>query len=234
MKKVFTYTAIIWAILYALFCVITFVTPAKITGINRFATPGFWIGFGLITLTFILHLLVTFLAVRGGDGKKVFYRIPMIYASVGALALMFIIGLIVMLVPVIPVWIGIILCAVVLAIYAIGVFKAGAAASIVGNIDNKVKQQAAFTRFMTADAQALVGKARTAEAAAACNKVFEAFRYSDPMSNPMLSGIENNIARRFSDLSGAVENGDDDDVKAVAADLVNMIQDRNNRVKMLK
>ncbi|MBO5077543.1 MAG: hypothetical protein J5584_08125 [Clostridia bacterium] len=234
MNKVFKYTAIIWAILFALFCVIVFVTPAEICGVNRFMLTGFWIGFGLITLAFVLHLLVTFLAVRGGDKKKVFNRIPMIHASVGALALLFIVGLIVMIVPVIPVWLGIILCVAVVAVYAIGVLKAGAAASIVGGIDDKVKQQTAFTRFMTADAQALLNRAKTPEAAAACNKVYEALRYSDPMSNAMLSGLEENIARRFSDLSAAVDAGDNNAVKVISDDVVNMIKDRNNRVKMLK
>ena len=183
MNKVFKYTAIIWVILYALFCVITFVTPAKLFGINRFILPGFWIGFAMITLTFVLHLVVTYLAVRGGDSKKVFNRIPMIHASIAALGLMFVVGVIVMVIPVIPTWIGIILCAAALAIYAIGVLKAGAAASIVGGIDDKVKQQTSFTRFMTADAQALAGRAGTPEAAEAVNKVVDALRYSDPMSN---------------------------------------------------
>ena len=215
MNKVFKYTAIIWVILYALFCVITFVTPAKLFGINRFILPGFWIGFAMITLTFVLHLVVTYLAVRGGDSKKVF-------------------KVIVMVIPVIPTWIGIILCAAALAIYAIGVLKAGAAASIVGGIDDKVKQQTSFTRFMTADAQALAGRAGTPEAAEAVNKVVDALRYSDPMSNPALAGIEGNIARRFGDLSGAVEAGDNDAVVSISKEVVDMIRDRNNRVKMLK
>ena len=234
MNKVFKYTAIIWVILYALFCVITFVTPAKLFGINRFILPGFWIGFAMITLTFVLHLVVTYLAVRGGDSKKVFNRIPMIHASISALGLMFVVGVIVMVIPVIPTWIGIILCAAALAIYAIGVLKAGAAASIVGGIDDKVKQQTSFTRFMTADAQALAGRAGTPEAAEAVNKVVDALRYSDPMSNPALAGIEGNIARRFGDLSGAVEAGDNDAVVSISKEVVDMIRDRNNRVKMLK
>ncbi len=76
------------------------------------------------------------------------------------------------------------------------------------------------------------GKAQTAEAKAACKKVCEALRYSDPVSSSDLLAIEQEIQRKFYDLSAKVVAGDD--VSALSDELAALIADRNRKCRALK
>lgn len=63
--------------------------------------------------------------------------------------------------------------------------------------------------------------------------MFEAVRYSDPMSNDALAGVESQITLKFNELSEAVSGGADN-VKNIADELVILIGDRNKKCKLLK
>lgn len=95
-----------------------------------------------------------------------------------------------------PYWGGTILCAIVLAATAIAVLKADTTADLVENVDEKVKAQTAFIRLLTVDAENLLSRAKTDAAGSACKKVYEAARYSDPMSSGALAFIEQQISYR--------------------------------------
>ena len=79
-----------------------------------------------------------------------------------------------------------------------------------------------------------MARAQTEAAKAACKKVYEAVRYSDPMSSEMLSNVEGQITIKFAALSDAVAAGDDAAIDAAAKEVLILIQDRNNKCKLLK
>ena len=54
------------------------------------------------------------------------------------------------------------------------------------------------------DAETLLGKAKTPDAKIATKKVYEALRYSDPMSSEALGEIEAELAEKFRALEAAV------------------------------
>ena len=64
--------------------------------------------------------------------------------------------------------------------------------------------------------------------------VADEIRFSDPLSVPELVDIEKEMIAKFSDLKDAVENKDMDKVNKSAAELSNLVKDRNSRVKSLK
>ena len=64
---------------------------------------------------------------------------------------MLVAGGIVMLINAIPEWIGIIACAIILAVNAIAVIKANAAANTVSDIDEKIKNQTFFMKNLAAE-----------------------------------------------------------------------------------
>ena len=67
-----------------------------------------------------------------------------------------------------------------------------------------------------------------------CRKVYEALRYSDPMSNEGLTDVENQIASVYNELVSAVES-DKVQLAAVSSNnLIGLIAARNNRCKLLK
>lgn len=232
MNKKFKYYALIWAILLAVFNVICFITPDETAGMSKFG-GAFWAGYIFITIAFIGQLVCAYIALKTDDKAKLFYNIPIIRVSYTGLILTLVFGALCMAIPNLPNWVGIIVCLLVLAFTAIAVIKAKAAADVVENIDAKVKAKTIFVKTLTVDAENLFARATTPEAKDACKKVFEAVRYSDPMSNDALAGVESQITLKFNELSEAVSGGADN-VKNIADELVVLIGDRNRKCKLLK
>ena len=65
-------------------------------------------------------------------------------------------------------------------------------------------------------------------------KVYEAIRYSDPMSNPALSDLEAQIFNKFNEFSSTVKSENMETTKTVAGELLTLIQNRNKKCKLLK
>jgi ribosomal protein S20 len=129
---------------------------------------------------------------------------------------MLIAGTACMAIPNLPNWIGIIVCLLVLAITAIAVLSAGFAASVVTEIDQRVKVKTFFIKSLTVDAEHLMNTSKTTELKALAKKVYEAVRYSDPMSNAVLVEVEESRTRKVAD-AGVVSHNE-----KLAVDLITL------------
>lgn len=233
MKKGFQRYAAAWAALLILFNLICFVTPAEWYGFNKFG-GSFWAGYVVIMLAFLGQLACAYKAFRAENAKKLFYNLPLITVSYTGLILTLVFGGACMAVPDLPNWLGAILGAVVLAFTAVAVIKASAAADIVESVDKKVTEKTAFLRVATADAEVILASAKSEETKAECRKVYEALRYSDPMSNEALSVTEAKITVKLGELKAAAAADDAEKTKTAAEDLMLLIKERNTKCKALK
>lgn len=232
MKKVFKFYSVIWAVLLALFNVISFVSVGW-AGIPKY-TPSFWIGYVFITLSFVGQIVCAYFALKDDDIKKTFYNVSLISTSYTGLILSFVFGGLCMIISPIPYWVGIILCAIVLGINVIAVIKASAVVDIVSSIDEKTKESTLFIKSLTVDAESLMSRAKSETIKAECKKVYEAVRYSDPMSNGALVSIESEITIKFSNFSNAVVSDIFNVASECATELVILIDERNKKCKLLK
>lgn len=232
MKKVFRFYSAVWAILLAIFNVISFVSVGW-AGIPKY-TPSFWIGYVFITLSFIGQIVCAYFALKDDDIKKTFYNVSLISTSYTGLILSFIFGGLCMLISPLPYWVGIILCAIVLGFNIIAVVKATAAIDIVSGIDKKMKESTLFIKSLTVDAENLISRAKSENIKVECKKVYEAVRYSDPISNGALTSIESDITIKFSKLSDAVVSEDSAAVVTLADEITILLGDRNKKCKLLK
>ena len=233
MKKYFKYYGICWAIAFVVFNVITFVSVGATMGFAALL-PSFWIGYGFITLAFIGNLICSLLFFKEENKNKVFLKISVLRLSYSALVVSLIAGVIAMIVPAIPCWVGIIVDVLILAFYAIAIVKSSAAADMVNNVEQKVKEKTFFIKALTVDADSIMARATGDEMKAEAKKVYEAIRYSDPMSSNALANVENQIQNQFNVFANAVQNNDIDLAKSSANELVILINDRNNKCKLLK
>lgn len=232
MKKVFKNYAIIWAVLLVVFNVIAFVSPGWIT--HEKYTASFWIGYVLITLAFVGQLACAYKVFQAENLTKLFYNFPLFSLSYTGLIVSFVVGGLCMLISPLPYWVGAIVSIAVLALTAIAVVKASAAAEIVEEIDEKVKVQTSFMRSLTADAEGLIAAARSEEAKAACKKVYEAIRYSDPRSHDGLAEIESELSKRFAKFAEAIQANDTEQIKLGQSDIEVLVWNRNRACKELK
>ncbi len=233
MKKAFKTYLAVWALLLALFNVIAFVSVGWI-GQEKY-TASFWIGYVFITVAFLGQLVCAYIAMKDdNDLKKIFLNISLLSASYSGLIASFVIGGLCMLISPLPYWVGVIVCAVVLVLNVLAVIKAKVAVEAVDKVDEKIKSQTFFIKSLTVDADTLVALAKSEEIKAECRKVYEAVRYSDPVSNDALAGYEEQIEIEFGKLSEAVKANDLEIVKEMTDTVLVLIRDRNNKCKLLK
>lgn len=231
MKKTFKSYVICWAILFAVFSVVAFVSPGW-AGIEKY-TASFWIGYVLIAVAMAGQLFCAYTAFKAENLKKLFYNMPLITVSYGGMVASFVAGVLCMVISPLPYFVGVIISVIILAFTAIAVFKAKVAGEIVEKIDEKVKSKTAFIKMLTADAEHLMNTAKTPELKAQAKKVYESIRYSDPMSNDALASVESQITLKFNEFSEAVVNNSEN-VAEIANELIVLIGDRNKKCRLLK
>ncbi len=229
MKKTFGFYAIIWAIFLALFNAIVFIIPS----FTKFG-GAFWVGYIFITLAFIGQLACAYFAFSAKNKQNLFYNIPLITLSYSGLISMFGAGAICMKVPFLPEWLGVIICLIVLAVNAVAVIKAAFAASVVSDIDTRVKQQTYFMKNLTLEALHLYTITNAPELKELAKKVYEAVRYSDPLSSDALESEENTIKISFADFENAVNTGDSANAEKLADKVISDVKLRNEKCKLLK
>lgn len=233
MKKYFKYYSICWAIALVVFNVITFVVTNETVGLSSVGS-SFWVGYAFVTIVFIGNLICSLIFFKEENKGKVFLNIPIINFAYSALIVSLIVGAVAMAVPQIPYWIGIIVDVLVLAFYAIAIVKASAAANIVNDVEQKVKAQTFFIKSLTVDADSLMARANNDEMKAETKKVYEAIRYSDPMSNDALIDVEQRIKEKLDALTDAVIADDLVSTETCTKQIITLITERNNKCKTLK
>jgi hypothetical protein len=183
---------------------------------------------------FIGQAICAYIAFKNDNAKKMFYGISLIRTSYTGLIASFIVGGLCMLISPLPYWIGILVCAIVLTLNILSIVKAGIAVAEIERIDKKIKTQTFFIKSLTVDAETLMSRAKSDLATKECKKVYEAIRYSDPMSNAALDSVEREISANFTALCDAVKADDAEKITKLANELVVLVSDRNKKCKLLK
>jgi len=160
----------VWTICLALFNAVAFLTPIEVKN-------GFWVGYAFITLAFAGQLYCTGIAFRAENKQTFFYRFSLISISFMDTLIMLAAGGLTMVVPAIPMWIGVVLCLAVLAFSTIAVINASGAVGMVSETDKKIQTTTLFVKMLMADAQVLMLKAKSEEARAITQHVCETIRY---------------------------------------------------------
>lgn len=220
---------IILAVILAVYTVLTFALPFEKNAV-------LWVSylFGVVAIAAQVYVVRTAFG-KGKSLKSKFYGFPV--AEIGAIYLLaqLALGLVFMaLARVAPVWLPVVVYVVLLGAAAVGFIAADAAADIVTEVDERTKVDTLFIRSLTADAEILLSKAKGDEIKVACKKVYEAARYSDPVSNPALAPLESEITLRFSAFSEASMAGDTEKAIQLADETITLLGDRNKRCKLLK
>ena len=236
MKKMFKFYLIAWAIMFVLFNIVVVALPKEfsILGVGYEKLGGLsWVTLIVMELSFVLQLVFTAVAMNQNKLSGTFYRIPLIRLSHGCVVLTLIVAVLAMLVF-IPSWIPLALTVLILVMYAMALLKAAAAAELVEGVDRKVEARTSFLRGITVDANSLLSRAKSETAKAACRKVCDALRYSDPVSTYAVYDVETRIKTELDALTDAVLADDADAVTVSADELLTLIKERNQRCQAEK
>lgn len=212
-------------ILLILYILIVFLIPFVKTAI-------FWVSFVFTLIAFGVVAVSLYIAfVKNPDVKSKFYGFPI--AKIGVIygVVQLIAGLIFMALGVwIPVWVAVLVYAIVLGAAAIGLISADAVREEIQRQDVKLKKDVSFMRNL----QSKVCQMATQCDAPELKKFAEDIRYSDPVSSDALGDIEQELAAAVEELQAAVVDGDSESVAQLCRKASAVLSERNRLCKLGK
>ena len=234
MNRNFKYFGLYWLISVALFNAVVFLVPRTILGLDRFSMPVFWIAYDICMVALGGQLILGYFALRDDKKEKIFLRLPLFRVGYVTVALSIVLAWPFLLIPVTPAWLGAVFCFAFAFYFALATLRAAAAAENVEAVGEAVAVKTAFVRSLTANAQALAGYAKDEQAKTAVRRVYEALRYTDPMSDAALNDIEEEIFDAYNRFDEAVRTGDSAAVALLSDKVVLLVGERAAKCKLLK
>ena len=223
--------AIVYAILLAVYTLIVLAVP--------FEKPAAsWVVFGFSELAFFLSFGVTVWAFKDTKPlRSLVYGFPIF--KVGALYLglqcaasviLYIIGAFVN----VPVWIAVIVCVVLLAVFAIGFIGVSATRDTIVQMEDEVETKTKAVKYFNIDIATAASMAEDPELKKALEKLAEDFRYSDPVSGEATELKEAEIKGEMGMLTTLVKNGETEAAIAKAKRISLLLDERNRLCKAFK
>ena len=222
MKKNTKLAYAVLGIVFILFNVIAFAVPTD-------KTITFWIAYAFTVVAFALQIGIWNAAFKATETlKSKFLGVPIIYVGIVYLVLQLIAFAVFMIFPLIPSWIVVIACALVLGISAICLISADVARDEINRVEEKVNQKVFYIRELQADVEILAEQEQNPEIKTSLTRLAEKIRYSDPMSNVVLADLEARIREKVTALRTA------DHKLEIIAELDLLLVERNKKAKILK
>lgn len=194
MKKNSLMSYLALGVVFALFNVIAFVVPTD-------KTATFWTAYAFSVVAFAAQIPLWRIAFGKKDTlKSKFLGIPVIYVGITYLIIQLIAFAIFMIFPMLPVWLAVVVCAIILAISVLCAIVGQAGANEINRVEEKIKVKRAFIQFLQTDIEMLIEAEIDAETKAALKKLAEKVRFSDPMSHEMLGELESRISAKVEEM----------------------------------
>ena len=216
------------AVVLAVFCVVAFALPFVKNGV-------FWVSLimGVVAIAAQLYVMKTAFA-KGESARSKFYGWPIARVGVIYLAAQLVLSLLFMgLAKWMPLWVVIVVCAVLLGAAAIGFIATDATRDEIERQDVKLKKDVTAMRDLQSKARAMVGQL-DGDAGKALEELSDKLRYSDPVSSDAVREIEEELAKCLDTLQQAVVDGDGDAVLTLCRKTSLTLAERNRVCKLNK
>lgn len=173
-------------------------------------TAPFWLAYGFTTFAIVMQLPLLFSAFH--DGKQAqswLYGFPIVRVGGIYLAVQLIIGFVAMAISGwIPLWVLIVVEALLFGGAAMGLLTTGAMRDEIKNQDAKLQKDTSTMRELQSRACAMLEQATDSRLCAALRAFADNLRYSDPVSSDMTREAENNLLVCIDDMERALVDGD--------------------------
>ena len=209
-------------IVFALFNVIAFVIPTD-------KTATFWTAYVFSVVAFAVQIPLWKIALGKKDTlKSKFLGIPVIHVGITYLIIQLIAFAVFMIFPTLPVWLAVVVCAIILAISALCTIAGQAGANEINRVEEKIKVKRAFIQFLQTDIEMLAEAETDAETKAVLKKLAEKLRFSDPMSHEMLGELESRISNKVEEMKTVANK------EALVGEVEELLVERNKKCKILR
>ena len=228
MKKNTIILGIISGIVFMLYNIIVFTFVGE-------KSPIFWSAYIFTSLAFMAQVIAfSILYKKDATIKDVFLGIPLTIISFLYLLIQVVVGLIFFIAPDISLSVTNVVQIVILTAYMIFAVSALMAKDVVKNISDKSKQKVHFVKLLEDDVISLQSRIKEPELQTKLNLLGELIRFSDPMSHPTLSLLEQNISRKVVFLTEKVQSGATNEIHLIIDEIASLMEERNRKCKLLK
>ena len=219
-KKVMAYAVL--AIAFALFNVIVFAVPTE-------KTATFWIAYAFSVVAFALQMGVWEFAFKGADTlKSKFLGIPLISVGTQYLVVQVVAFAVFMAFPLLPTWVPIVVCALILGVSAICLIGTENGREEINRVEEKVEKKVFYIKSLQVDVELLAESESDLEIKTELIKLAAKIRFSDPTSSDALAEIESEIANKIKEIQTS------EDKIAIIAVTSALVEERNKKAKILK
>lgn len=219
-NKMMSYFAL--GIVFALFNVLAFVIPTE-------KTATFWTVYAFTVIAFVLQIIVWKIAFgKKYTLKSKFLGVPIIYVGITYLIAQLITFTVFMFLPMLPVWLAIVVCTIILAASALGAIAGQAGANEINRVEEKIKIKRYFIQSLQIDIEMLAEGETDAETKTLLKNLAEKVRFSDPMSHEMLGELESRISAKVEEMKAV------SDKKFLIGEIDILLIERNKKCKILK
>jgi hypothetical protein len=195
--------------------------------------------FTMFGLLLSLGVIAYCIGEKSATLKDVFFNWPLIYVSLGyAIAQIALSFTALAALESIPVAANL-SQAVLLALYVILSASAVIGGNVAENIDKKQRETTFFIKDLTSDIERMAARVKDTAARNKIQELYEAARYSDPMSHEMLAQVESEIREKFGELSSFTSDEKEipslrEEIEMLCDEIILLLGDRNGKCKFLK
>lgn len=219
----------ILAIVLAVYLLLVFVIPFAKTAMFWLALAFTLVSFGVEA--FVLWQWLT----KGADARSRFYGFPIVRVGVLYLGAQLVLGFVLMaLAAHCPVRVGVVVMTLLLAAAAIGLIAADAARTEIERQDAQLKTDVTAMRALQSRAAALPARCEDAALKSDAQKLSDAFRYSDPVSNEATKNTEHELAVCMDELERAVLERDAAGAQSLIRRADALLAERNRLCRLNK
>jgi len=196
-------------------------------------TEIFWWAYGATALAFVLLIPAYYIAYGiKTTMRNVFFGTPLMVITSVYIVVQLIAGVVIIGISVIEVRVVVVIQAVILAVFLIMALLAIIGRGMVQRTDAHTKEKVNYLKSLEDYILTLRPYAIDPATQARLDSLGESIRFSDPMSHPSLSDLEQSISRQIGFLAGQLGNPAEsgrlfDEISA-------LVEQRNRRCKMLK
>lgn len=226
-KKTSIMTALIYAIVFAIFNFLVFVVFE-----NRSAV--FWISYAFMCIAFVVQIASVLLALKAPETESVFMGIPLVSLSLYYFFAAIFAGAVFMIFQVAPVKLAVVVQVLILAVYAVVAILALMARDVVQDISDNVEEKVQAVKTLNVDVEVLIPQVSDPALKKALKKLSETVKYSDPMSNDAVADIEQQIMGYMNTLRVYIENNSNTEAISTCKDIEVLFLQRNSLLKATK
>lgn len=226
MNKKIIRASVVCLILLAILHVIVFVIPFRHNG-------AFWLSYVFSLIAFVVLGAAAYLS-KGEDAKSKFYGFPILRIGVIYFAVQIVVGLIVMMIAVVPVWVAAVVYVILLGVAGLGLVAADSMREEIERQDTVLKKNTSMMLSLRSKAGAMPGLSEDAETKKVLTHLAESFRFSDPVSSDELAEIEQDLVSLLDEIQKALLENDLASVKTLCKQTELKLVERNRLCKLNK